>query len=229
MSGLTAPIAVTCPANSVAVHAGCARLLKMRLHLAALAMCLSLPAMGADIGYLPGNEAVIILNGQIEPGDEEKFRALAKDQVRRLVLDSQGGDYMTALAIAHQVYMQGIATIAPMEDICDDGPDQSCICASACVFVWAAGRPRYGNMVVVHASDPPDLKGKDPVTRRNGLAATKAHMQDMLRKFGTPEIVVEAMVNTPNQSPRRLTEEELEAMQPFTYVPVQEPQTAKAP
>ena len=69
---------------------------------------------------------------------------------------------------------------------CTEGGDQVCMCASACVFVWAAGRPRFGNM---------------------------------LRKFGTPEIVVEAAVNTPNQSPRRLSEDELQAMQPFTYVP----------
>ena len=63
-------------------------------------------------------------------------------------------------------------------------------------------------------SDLPDLKGKDKVTRANGIAATKAHMQDMLRKFGTPEIVVEGAINTPNQSPRRLSEDELQAMQP---------------
>jgi hypothetical protein len=200
----------------------------MRAQLAALCVCLALPVAAADIGFLPGNDSVIILNGMIEKGDEEKFRALAKDQVRRLVLDSQGGDYMTALDIAHQVYMQGIATIAPMAGICDDGPEQSCICASACVFVWAAGRPRFGNMVVVHASDPPDLKDADPVSRKNALAAIKAHMQDMLRKFGTPEIVVEAAVNTPNQSPRRLSEEELQAMQPFTYVPDEEHSAAKA-
>jgi hypothetical protein len=203
----------------------------MRLHLAVLAMGLAFPAMAADVGFLPApNDQVLMLSGEIVKGDDDKVRALlAKRPVRKLVLDSPGGDYYAALGIAHQVYMQGIATIAPMEGQCDDGPEQSCMCASACVFVWAAGRPRFGNMVVVHASDPPDLKGKDPVTRRNGLAATKAHMQDMLRKFGTPEIVVEAMVDTPNQSPRRLTEDELQAMQPFTYIPEREPQTAKAP
>jgi len=180
--------------------------------------------MSAEIGLLgdPADKTAM-LTGEIVKGDDDKFRSLLEwAPVRRLVLDSQGGDYLTALDIGHQVYMQGIATIAPMENICDDSPTQSCICASACFFIWAAGRPRYGDMVVVHFSDPPDLKDKDPVTRKNGLAALKAHMQSMLRRFGTPEIVVEAAVNTPNQSPRRLTADELEAMQPFTYVPAQE-------
>ena len=198
--------------------------------LAAAVVCLALPVEAAKMGVLPTNQTVLVITGELVKGDDAKFRALLEQHpVRQLYLDSKGGDYYAALEIALEVYMHGIATVAPVANQCTEGGDQVCMCASACVFVWAAGRPRFGNMVVVHASDPPDLKDADPVSRTNALAAIKAHMQDMLRKFGTPEIVVEAAVNTPNQSPRRLSEDELQAMQPFTYVPDDDRAQGKVP
>jgi hypothetical protein len=103
------------------------------------------------------------------------------------------------------------------------------MCASSCVFVWAAGRPRFGNMLVIHAPFTDELKGKDALTRANGETAIKAHVQTMLRKLDVPEQIIQAVVDTPPQSPRRLTEGELEMLEPFSYVPEREPQTAKAP
>jgi hypothetical protein len=63
----------------------------------------------------------------------------------------------------------------------------------------------------------------------NGETAIKAHVQTMLRKLDVPEQIIQAVVDTPPQSPRRLTEGELEMLEPFSYVPEREPQTAKAP
>jgi hypothetical protein len=203
----------------------------MRRELAALFACLALPVSAADIGFLPApHETVLMLSGEIVKGDDDKVRALLSQRpVRKLVLDSPGGDYYAALGIAHQVYMHGIATIAPIEGQCDEAPDQSCLCASSCVFVWAAGRPRFGNMLVIHAPFTDELKGKDALTRANGETAIKAHVQTMLRKLDVPETIIQAVVDTPPQSPRRLTEDELETLEPFSYVPPRELPMAKAP
>ena len=199
----------------------------MRLMLTVAAMCLALPVAAADVGFLPEpNESVLMLSGKIEKGDAARFRsALASRHVyQRIVLDSPGGDFSESIEIAEAIYMAGLATIAPMTDICTPSEDSTCVCAASCFFIWAAGRPRFGNAVLIRSP----FDAAHPANRAKGAAAT-ALIQSTLRKFGVPEMVVQAVIDTPFQSPRRLTEEELQAMQPFTYVPDDEPDKGKVP
>ena len=180
------------------------------------------------MGFLPApNETVAVITGEIEAGDADKFIALIDGRpFSQLVLDSKGGDYFESLYIARHVYMRGVATIAPLRTGCQEGEDATCVCASACVFIWAAGRPRIGSRLVIHT--PILVEG--PAELVNNKARMADHVRHFLGKLEVPQILIDAVIATPFDSPRPLTEEELQVLQPFTYdVPDEEHSAAKAP
>ena len=160
------------------------------------------------MAFLPApNETVLMLVGEIEKGDYAKFQALLQYRVpNQVVLDSPGGDYLEALEIARDVNLLGVRTIAPIQS-CTKGEDVSCRCASSCFFIWAAGRQRLGDIVMIHLPQtPPRLKGED---RRLAAAAIADHVAWFLNKIELPHSIIDAVLKTPFQSPRSLTEAEL--------------------
>lgn len=81
-----------------------------------------------------GESRPIIIDGEIAPGDAEKFRKLAVQRrgVVRLMVNSEGGDVATALQIGEMVN----ALRADVE------VEPGGICASACFFIWLNGASR---------------------------------------------------------------------------------------
>lgn len=118
------------------------RSMATRLHLkltglAALLGSLCAPdANAAQIQVYPAaaeKPAMIYLSGDIVPGDETKFAAIAAANSNAvLVLNSPGGSLKPALEIGKVTRLRGYTTV-----VYKDG-----VCASACALIWTAGTHR---------------------------------------------------------------------------------------
>jgi hypothetical protein len=107
------------------------------------------PAYCADINAkkLPKTGILFIsIEGEITPGDLEKFRAVAVAQKDAVVwLGSPGGSTVEAIAIGKAIRLMGLPTF-----VGDDAP-----CTSACALIWLAGETRHlstGARVGFHAA-----------------------------------------------------------------------------
>jgi hypothetical protein len=82
-----------------------------------------------------GNTALIVLEGRLNQGDEDLFRARIAglhNLSTVVALNSPGGDLRAGIEIGTIVRMRGFATVVPAESAC----------ASACGLIWLAGTPR---------------------------------------------------------------------------------------
>jgi hypothetical protein len=74
--------------------------------------------------------------GNIEVGDEKTFRekvgVLADPEKVVVTLTSDGSEFVTAFLVGDHIRLTGMTTFVPTGKTC----------ASACAFVWLAGRPR---------------------------------------------------------------------------------------
>ena len=99
--------------------------------------------LAGHVGAIPDNWLPrIIIDGQILPGDEKLFAsALNKakkddsdwDRYRKLILNSEGGDIVTAMTIGRMVRQAQIVTAV----------HEQSVCASACTLILAGGVWRY--------------------------------------------------------------------------------------
>jgi hypothetical protein len=108
-------------------------------------------------------------------------------------MSSPGGDLNQAMIMGEIIRSHGLATAVGVVDA--SGQVRPSHCASACVFVYAGGKSRYGlegSMLGVHrcvTSTP----GRDPVAetqRTTGMALS------YMTKMGVSSSVVEAMSET---------------------------------
>lgn len=97
---------------------------------------LAKPALAADVSFEPGIgvlPTVIILEGEIQSGDEKKFREISlKLPKATVILNSEGGSLSPALEIGRLIRVAGYETIVLDRHTC----------ASACALIWLAGYPR---------------------------------------------------------------------------------------
>jgi hypothetical protein len=140
----------------------------------------SVAAHAADFSFYGdgmGTSVQAVMLGGIEMGDDVKFKEMVRTIVQqgqwieRIYLFSTGGKMPAALSIGEQIYTLRINTYAPLDYrnpgqprhfICQAGAvnwhyfpdsksgDARCNCASACFFIWAAGRGRNGNALGIH-------------------------------------------------------------------------------
>ena len=139
----------------------------------AVALLLSLShAQAADIYASSDGHCNVQIVGTINPGDDKKFYQLIWQldedhncKVQRVELISEGGDLEAALKIGWQIRALHASTQAPDDhgdglppwcEISKSGSERKysantqCMCASACVFIWSAGRFRTGNALDIH-------------------------------------------------------------------------------
>lgn len=94
------------------------------------------PALAADVSFEPGTgvlPTIIVVEGEIQPGDDKKFRQISlKLPKATVILNSEGGSLSPALEIGRLIRVAGYETIVL------DGQT----CASACALIWLAGYPR---------------------------------------------------------------------------------------
>lgn len=94
------------------------------------------PALAGDIQFHKSDKGAgyITFDGEIQPGDADKFRKLAAANNADMVfLDSQGGSLSEAFEIGRIITVSSYSTI-----VMDDN-----WCASACALIWIAGEKRY--------------------------------------------------------------------------------------
>jgi hypothetical protein len=110
-----------------------------------------------------------------------------------VLLSSPGGDLNQALIMGEIIRSRGLATAVAVAD--STGHLRPAYCASACVLVYAGGKPRYGlegSMLGVHrfvASNPVH----DPMAEAQRISGT---VLGYMTKMGVSSTIVEAMSQT---------------------------------
>ena len=110
-----------------------------------------------------------------------------------VLLSSPGGDLNQAMIMGEIIRSRGLATAVGVAD--GSGRIARSYCASACVLVYAGGKPRYGiegSVLGVHrfvTSSP----GRDPVA---DTQRTAGMVLSYMTKMGVSSTVVEAMSET---------------------------------
>jgi len=110
-----------------------------------------------------------------------------------VLLSSPGGDLSQAIIMGEVVRSRGLATAVGVADA--SGRIERSYCASACVLVFAGGKPRYGiegSVLGVHrfvTSSP----GRDPVA---DTQRTAGMVLSYMTRMGVSSSIVEAMSET---------------------------------
>ena len=88
-------------------------------------------AFAADIKNF--GDGVVLISGDIVPGDSSKFINIALQLDKGVVvLISEGGNLKDGLELGKAIRMKGFATYVPAGQVC----------ASVCGLIWLAGTPR---------------------------------------------------------------------------------------
>jgi len=202
-----------------------------------LSFCL--PTQAAEFSSYDTGESGVhaILRGEIKLGDELKFKKFVQSIVQqgkwieRIYLISPGGAMPAALSIGEQIYLLRMSTFAPIDwrntgqprhFICQAGtvnmeyfPDShrgnpQCTCASACFFIWAAGRGRNGGVLGIHRikfdrSTYAQLPTSQAESLYNGaMQVAKAY----LHKMGIPDNIADLSFSIGSDDIRYLTPQE---------------------
>jgi hypothetical protein len=163
-----------------------------------LAATASAQAATISVGpYLLGGTQILI-RGQIVPGDEQQFRAVADTVSADVVvvsLSSPGGSVAPAIAIGRMVRARGFMTLV----------GRAGFCASACTLIW--------------------LSGKHAVVQRNAYlgfhaaavngqfsAEGTAYVASYLRELGLTPAQIQYAVGTPQPLIRVATERDAMAL-----------------
>jgi hypothetical protein len=152
---------------------------------------------GADLGGSGRSRPALSISGKIGAATASWFRdrldeahLAAGDLV---LMSSPGGDLDQALIMGEVIRSRGLATAVGVVDAA--GRIAPSYCASACVLVYAGGKPRLGiegSMLGVHrfvTSTP----GRDPVA---DTQRTAGMVLSYMTKMGVSSSVVEAMSET---------------------------------
>lgn len=108
-------------------------------------------------------------------------------------MSSPGGDLNQAMIIGEIIRSRGLSTAVGVADA--SGHIRPSYCASACVFIYAGGKSRYGiegSMLGVHRFVT-TMPGRDPVAETQRTAGM---ILSYMTKMGVSSSVVEAMSET---------------------------------
>jgi membrane-bound ClpP family serine protease len=152
---------------------------------------------GVDPGGGRPGRPVLFVSGKIGPAAASWFRDRL-DQAHLMpgdtvLMSSPGGDVDQALIMGEIIRSRGLTTAVGVADA--SGALKPSYCASACVFVYAGGKNRYGvegSMLGVHrfvTSAP----GRDPVAETQ---RTTGMVLSYMTRMGVSSQVVEAMSAT---------------------------------
>jgi len=152
---------------------------------------------GVDIDGSGHTRTALSVHGQIGPAAatwlHEKLdeTQLASGDV--VLLSSPGGDLNQAMIMGEMIRSRGLATAVGTADAA--GEMRSAYCASACVLVFAGGKPRYGikgSMLGVHRFVT-TTPVHDPVAEAQRVSGV---VLGYMTKMGVSSTVVEAMSQT---------------------------------
>jgi hypothetical protein len=171
-------------------------------------------------GHGCAERTCVIANGEIDDSTERDFTAFVRDQkIPRgavVVLDSHGGNVVTALALGGRIRKGGFATSvqsfnAAKGEFVDGGE-----CASACAYVFLSGVERdvgKGARVGLHQMFSAD--SRDPISVGDVQWFTNLLLAHVDRMGGRSGIVTLAL-RTPPQSMHWLSKSELNRLNMVT-------------
>ena len=135
------------------------RWLQILLATATFAFSAAVFASEINTTRLSDGTPVILITGDIEIGDGDKFELIARDYPSAIVaMDSNGGRLAPALDIGRSIRFKGYSTVVI----------SGSICASSCALMWLAGAPRFKSesaKIGFHAS----YTEENGTTRETGL------------------------------------------------------------
>jgi hypothetical protein len=153
----------------------------------------------ADLDGTSRGRAALAIRGRIGPAAASWFRErldeahLSAGDV--VLLASPGGNLDQAIIMGEIIRSRGLATAVGVADA--SGRVRSAYCASACVLVYAGGKPRYGvegSLLGVHRFVT-TAPASDPVA---DAQRTTGMLLGYMTKMGVSSSVVEAMSETTN-------------------------------
>jgi hypothetical protein len=155
------------------------------------------PIASADFGGSGRGRPALAIRGTIGPAAasllRERIDAAHLVPGDLVLLSSPGGDLGQAIIMGEIIRSRGLATVVGTAD--SSGRIRPAYCASACVIVFAGGRPRYGvagSLLGVHrfvTTSPVS----DPVA---DTQRTTGMLLGYMTKMGVSASVVEAMSQT---------------------------------
>ena len=150
-----------------------------------------------DLDGAAGGRRALFISGTIGPAAANWFRGkLDEAQLTTgdmILLSSPGGDLNQAAIIGETIRSRGLVTAVGIADAA--GRVKPSYCASACVLMFAGGKPRFGvlgSALGVHrfvTSKPVD----DPVAETQRIAGA---VLGYMTKMGVSSSIVEAMSET---------------------------------
>jgi hypothetical protein len=150
-----------------------------------------------DLDGAAGGRRALFVKGEIGPAAANWFREkleearLASGDV--ILLSSPGGNLNQATIIGEIIRARGLATAVGTADA--SGRVKPAYCASACVLVFAGGKPRYGvlgSALGVHRFTTTKPVG-DPVAETQRISGA---VLGYMTKMGVASSIVEAMSET---------------------------------
>jgi hypothetical protein len=200
--------------------------------LACLPTLSQVSARAAEIRMSPTttDESIATVEGKIESGDFEKFKAfLNTNRPTRLYLASPGGSLNEALRIGLMVRTLNLSTIVPGKPLTRQARELALMqhhvtnakdyqCTSACFFVFVAGVHRSSDefgppLLGIHR---PFLPGKDvnALIKNSAVDADgdlKQSIGKYLRVMDVPEKYLDNMFSTPSDKVLLIRNDEFEA------------------
>lgn len=163
-----------------------------------------------------GSYREIIIEGQIEAGDFEKFVQVARENNGRansIHIFSPGGDFYEAMKIGRAVRALELNSEVPMrkpsgEPSCkadkftsfgiEPKDKDNCVCASACFFIHIAGAHRTGTFLAVHR--PYFTKGEfgelSQAKAQKAFDALQNSARTYMQEMGVPDHIQEDVLGT---------------------------------
>ena len=116
----------------------------------------SAPAANISLAPLDNDpaHAIVLVEGQLLPGDENVFRSHVGRLTKAIVgFSSDGGNLLAGIAIGKIIRLKSFAT----------GVLDGKRCASACALAWLGGSPRFmGRDAYIGFQQPMLIKGGEP-------------------------------------------------------------------
>lgn len=146
--------------------------------------------------YLPSQPSLLVYVGAVGANDMLNLKKALREHptIATIILQNNGGGLVhIGLVVAEEVYERGLNTYIPKDSYC----------ASACSFVFFAGRQRLAEgRLGVHQISAPELTGEQAQFGVSDIVAT-------LPKYGVSADVLGIMFSTPSKEMYFFTPQEI--------------------
>ena len=114
------------------------------------------------------DQKMILITGPIDASTATKFKSLLTNDINTVAISSPGGEIISAIDIANEIYQQGIDTFIPSEGGCFSG----------CTIIFQAGKRRiaYENSMLMYHSAKLKLPNGDNQVSAYGTSIYWAYL-----------------------------------------------------